>query len=85
LSSSTVSFIYIIFLMAIFYFLLIRPQQQRAKQHRQLVSELKANDKVVTVGGIHGIVKSLTEDTVSLEIANGIIVTFSRSSIARIE
>jgi len=85
LSSSTISFIYIIFLMAIFYFLLIRPQQQRAKRHRQLISEMKVNDKVVTVGGIHGIVKSLTEDTVSLEIANGIIVIFSRSSIARIE
>lgn len=75
--------IYLIILIAIFYFLLIRPQQKRAKEHRELVASLKVGDKVVTVGGIHGTIKSLTEDTVSLEVVSNIRITVSRTAIGQ--
>ena len=85
MSSSTISFVYIVFLIGIFYFLLIRPQQLRAKQHRQLISELRVGDKVITAGGIYGVIKSITDDTVSLEITDKTVVVFTKSSIARKE
>ncbi|MDO8886715.1 preprotein translocase subunit YajC [Candidatus Oleimmundimicrobium sp.] len=83
MSQSTMSFAYIIFLIAIFYFLLIRPQQLKAKQHRQLISALKVGDKVVSTGGVYGVIKSITDDTVSLEVADKIVVKFARNSIAQ--
>ncbi len=85
MSSSTISFVYIVFLIAIFYLLLIRPQQLRAKQHRQLISELKAGDRIVTVGGICGVIKSITDDIISLEIADKVVVKVTKGSVARRE
>jgi len=83
LSSSTISMFYLLFLFGIFYFLLIRPQQQRTKRHRELVLGLRDGDKVVTVGGIYGTIKQVTDDTISLEIADKVIVVFSKASVAR--
>ncbi|HDP70283.1 MAG TPA: preprotein translocase subunit YajC [Actinobacteria bacterium] len=74
---------YLLFLFGIFYFLLIRPQQQRTKRHRELVLGLRDGDKVVTVGGIYGTIKQVTDDTISLEIADKVIVVFSKASVAR--
>ncbi len=73
--------IMLVVMFAIFYFLLIRPQQKRAKQHKQLVENLKAGDKVTTAGGIHGNITSLQDDTVTVEIATGVKVKINRSSI----
>lgn len=67
---------------AIFYFLLIRPQQKRAKQHKEMVEALKAGDQVVTAGGIHGRVVTVQEKVVTLEIATGVRVKLNRTSIA---
>jgi preprotein translocase subunit YajC len=67
---------------AIFYLLLIRPQQKRAKQHRELVEALKAGDEVVTAGGIHAKVVALQDQIVTVEIATGVKVKVNRSSIA---
>lgn len=83
MSSSTISMFYLLFLFGIFYFLLIRPQQQRTKRHRELVLGLRDGDKVVTVGGIYGTIKQVTDDTISLEIADKVIVVFSKASVAR--
>ncbi|HKK00535.1 MAG TPA: preprotein translocase subunit YajC [Desulfuromonadales bacterium] len=66
---------------AIFYFLLIRPQQKRAKQHRQLVEALKVGDSVVTAGGIHGKVAAIQESVVTLEVSTGVKIKINRSSI----
>ncbi|MDI6689439.1 MAG: preprotein translocase subunit YajC [Actinomycetota bacterium] len=77
------SVIWLVLLLAIFYFLLIRPQQQRARRHQKLISELRVGDKVVTIGGIHGVIKSLTENTVSLKIAENIKITVDRKAIGR--
>lgn len=67
---------------AIFYFLLIRPQQKRAKQHKEMVDALKAGDQVITAGGIHGKVVAVQDKALTLEIATGVRVKVNRTSIA---
>jgi preprotein translocase subunit YajC len=67
---------------AIFYFLLIRPQQKRAKQHKEMIEALKSGDQVVTAGGIHGKVVAVQDKLVTLEIATGVRVKVNRISIA---
>lgn len=70
----------------VFYALLILPQQRRVKAHRELITGLKSGDKVMTVGGLYGTVKSITEDKINLEIAKGVEVTLARQAIsAKIE
>ncbi len=76
------SFLLIGVMFAIFYFLLIRPQQKKAKQHRELLSTLKVGDRVITNGGLHGKVTGLKEGTVTVEIAPKVRVKVSRGSIS---
>ena len=70
----------------IFYFLLIRPQQKRVKQHKLMVTNLKRGNKVLTAGGIFGVVSKATEgsETVSVEIALGITVEIARAMISEV-
>jgi preprotein translocase subunit YajC len=70
--------------LVVLYLLLIRPQQKRQKEHRQLVQNLSLGDDVVTVGGLHGRVADLTEETMDLEVTDGVHLRFQRSSIARV-
>ncbi len=76
------AFIPLILMFAIFYFLLIRPQQKKAKAHRELVSALRKGDKVVSSGGLHGVVTGLTDEVVTMEIAPKVRVKVSRGSIS---
>lgn len=76
------SFIPLILIFVVFYFLLIRPQQKQAKQHQQFLDEMKAGNKVITKGGIHGTITGLTESVVTLEIAQDVRIKVSRSAIA---
>jgi len=76
------AFVPLILMFAIFYFLLIRPQQKKAKQHRELLSSLKKGDRVVSSGGLHGVITGLTEDIVTMEIAPKVRVKVSRGSVA---
>ena len=78
------AFIPIILMFAIFYFLLIRPQQKKAKDHRTLLATIKKGDKVVSSGGLHGVVTGITDDIVTMEIAPKVRVKISRGSIAGI-
>jgi len=82
--SSFQAFIPLILMFAIFYFLLIRPQQKKAKQHKTLLAALKKGDRVVSSGGLHGVVTGLTDDVVTMEIAPKVRVKVSRSAIAGI-
>jgi preprotein translocase subunit YajC len=75
------SFIPLILIFVVFYFLLIRPQQKQAKQHQAFLSDLKKGNKVITKGGVHGVITSLTDTVVSLEIAKDVIVKVSRDAI----
>ncbi len=78
------SFLPLIIIFAIFYFLLIRPQQKRAKQHREMISAMKKGDKVITSGGIYGVIESVSERTVVLKIAENTKVKFGKNNIATI-
>ena len=71
----------LVIMFAIFYFLLIRPQQKRAKKHKELVQSLKAGDEVVTAGGIHGKVTAVQDTIVTMEVASNVRVKVNRSSI----
>ena len=71
----------LVIMFAIFYFLLIRPQQKKAKQHKALIEALKVGDQVTTAGGIHGKVAGLQEGTVMVEVATGVKIKVSRASI----
>ena len=73
--------IMLVIMFAIFYLLLIRPQQKRAKQHKELVENLKAGDQVVTAGGIHGTIVAVQDDVITLEIASNVRVKINRPSI----
>jgi preprotein translocase subunit YajC len=73
--------IMLVIMFAIFYFLLIRPQQKRAKQHKQLIESLKIGDQVVTAGGIHGKVAAIQDTVVTIEIATGVKIKINRSSV----
>ena len=70
----------------IFYFLLIRPQQKRVKQHKLMVANLKRGNKVLTAGGIFGVVSKAMDgsETVSVEIASGITVEIARTMISEV-
>lgn|SRR6056297_407531 len=65
----------------VFYFFIIRPQTKRQKEVQKKVSEMKKGDKVVTGGGMYGIVNSIDDDTVLLEIDSGVKARFQKSSI----
>jgi preprotein translocase subunit YajC len=78
------AFIPLILMFAIFYFLLIRPQQKKAKAHKQLLSSIKKGDRVISSGGLHGVVTGLTDDVVTMEIAPKVRVKVSRGSISGI-
>lgn len=70
-----------ILIFVVFYFLLIKPQQKKAKEHQQFLGNLKKGDAVVTSGGIHGRITGLTDTVVTLEIANDIRIKVNKGAI----
>lgn len=79
------SFFMLIFIIfAIFYFLVFRPQQKQAKERKELLGNLKAGDRVVTSGGLHGKITSVTDTIVTLEITDRVRVKVSRNQISGI-
>jgi preprotein translocase subunit YajC len=76
------AFLPLIIIFAIFYFLLIRPQQKKAKMHKQVLATLKKGDRVVSSGGLHGIITGLADEVVTMEISPKVRVKVSRGSIA---
>ena len=78
------SFIPLILMFVIFYFLLIRPQQKKQKDHEKLVAGVKTGDKVVTAGGIHGIVANVKETTFLLKVADNVKLEVDKNSIASV-
>ena len=75
-------FIPLILMFVIFYFLLIRPQQKKTKEHRQMVSSLKKGDRIVTSGGIHGRITGMDDVTLTVEIADKVRVKVARSNVS---
>jgi preprotein translocase, YajC subunit len=79
-----VSFLPLGLVFVVFYFLLIRPQQQKAKEHKLLLANLKKNDQIITSGGLYGRVLTLADDVVTVEIAPNVKVLVSRPQIASV-
>ena len=67
----------------VLYFFMIRPQQQKAKQQKDFVANMKKGDAVVTIGGLYGKITSVDANTVTLDVDRGVKLTFDKSSIAR--
>lgn len=72
----------LVLMFAIFYFLLIRPQQKKQKSRNLMLGALKKGDKVVTIGGLHGTIMEITDDVVVLRVNDVTKLTFDRSSIS---
>ena len=81
-ASPLISFFPLILVFLIFYFLLIRPQQKRAKEHREMLEKLKKNDEVMTSGGIYGKVVALADNVVTLEVAHNVRIRVNRPQIS---
>ena len=75
------AFVPLILMFGIFYFLLIRPQQKKQKEHRGMLGNLKKGDRIITSGGLYGRITGITETAVTLEIAEKVRVKVSRGNI----
>jgi len=71
----------LVLIMVIFYFLLIRPQQKKLKQHRTLIESLKKGDQIITGGGLYGKVTDVKDDILKVDIAEGVRIKVKRDSI----
>ncbi len=74
----------LILIFVIFYFLLIRPQQKKAKEHKQMIENLKKGDKVITSGGVYGVVEAVGTNTLTVKIAENVKVKFGKGYIASV-
>jgi preprotein translocase subunit YajC len=73
----------LVLMVAIFYFLLIRPQQRRVRQQRDLVDSLGVGDEVVTIGGMFGTIFEMNDESVTLDVGSGTRIRFVKQAIAR--
>jgi len=78
------SFVPMIVVIGILYFLIIRPQQKQAKEHKAMVDALKSGDRVLTSGGIYGVVAGIRGSIVQVKIADNVRVDVSRASITQV-
>jgi preprotein translocase subunit YajC len=79
------SLVPLILMFAIFYFLLIRPQQKRSKEHRAMIDNLKKGDRIITSGGLYGRITAVNENTLTVEIADKVRVKVVRSNVATLQ
>ena len=73
--------IFVVLILAMMYFMMIRPQRKRMKEHQQFMATLKRGDKVITVAGIYGEIESIDKDSAVLKIESGTTIRVTRSSI----
>ena|SRR6187431_277583 len=82
--NAMMQFLPLILIFVVFYFLLIRPQTKRAKEHRELIAALEVGAEVATTGGVLGKVTALTDQFVTLEIADGVNVKIQRHTVSQV-
>ncbi|MFC1952107.1 preprotein translocase subunit YajC [Chloroflexota bacterium] len=80
-TSTWTMLIFVALLFGLMYFVMIRPQMKRQKEHQQLIEELKRGDKVVTAGGIHGVIESISEDSVLIKVESGATMRINKGSV----
>ena len=73
--------IFLVLIFGVFYFLMIRPQRRRQKEHETLVRELQKGDKVVTAGGIFGVIDNISDDSVVIKIESGTTLRVAKGSV----
>ena len=83
-SGGLMSFLPLIVIFAVFYFMLIRPQMKRSKEHKQLVSQLSKGDEVITNGGLLGKITDVSETFVTLELADNLQIKLQRQAVANV-
>jgi len=74
--------VFLVVIFAFFYFVMVRPQRKRIKEHEKLVQELKKGDQVVTAGGIYGTIESLSEESIVIKVESGGSIRVARNSVA---
>jgi preprotein translocase subunit YajC len=83
-SESLTSLLPLVLIFVVFYFLLIRPQSKRQKEHKELVAGLQAGDEVTTAGGLLGKVTDVKENFVKIEIASNVVVTVQKHTVSAV-
>jgi len=85
MNETLTSFLPLILIFVVFYFLLIRPQQKKVKQHKEMISKIKRGDKILTAGGIYcKVSRVIDENQVEVEISNGVKVLISKPTITSV-
>jgi preprotein translocase subunit YajC len=82
--SAITSLVPLVIMFGIFYFLLIRPQQKKAKEHKALLEALKKGDNVITAGGMHGKITAVDDAVVTIEVANNVNIKFNKGHVAAV-
>ena len=75
----------IILILVVFWFLIIRPQQKKQKEHQRMVDSLNKGDKIVTNGGIFGTIEKVGDDRITLEVASKVHINFERQQVSRMD
>ena len=81
---SALGFLLPIFILVLMYFILIRPQSKKLKEHKLMLEELKVGDEVSTIGGILGIILKIGESYIQLKISNDVVIKLQKSSVNKI-
>ena len=83
LSGNYVSILYILALLAILYFLMIRPQQQRQKKQQDMIESLRVSDRIITIGGVYGKITAIQDNTFIIKIAEEVHIEIEKSAIGQ--
>lgn len=84
MSSNTILMVvYVVAIVALIYFLIIRPQKKRQKDHQKLISEMALGVEIVTIGGIHGEVSRIKDDTLWIKVSNNVEIEIEKSAVSR--
>lgn len=84
-ASPLLSLMPFILVMAVFYFLLIRPQQMQQKQHKEMITKLKKNDEVITIAGIHATIVNVKESTFIIRVDENVKIEIDKTAVASVK
>ena len=78
------SFLPLVAIVGIFYFLILRPQNKKQKETQKMLSALKKGDRIITIGGVHGVIQSVKESTVIVKVDDNVKLEFNRAAISTV-
>ena len=82
MDSTLVMVVFLVLLFGMFYFLIIRPQRRRQKEHNELTASLKRGDRIVTIGGVFGQIESVTDENFVIKVESGATMRMAKGSVA---